>query len=299
MTELCKVCGTRSAENHPVNGDYFEQTCEYCGHFKITGSASSMSWDGENPLQKIRGYVRRFNASKETPWLTSENIPSILNSPFPTVSERAEFLLQQVHLESKYLGAKIDVLDKKYLGLTYSLVDSDIRFLSDFLESEGLIQSHKSTTSLSLTLTPAGYVKVETYKRASRNNSKTVFVAMWFSPNVQSAYDSGIKEAIKNCGYEPIRIDEVHHHERIDDRILRCIREAEFVVADLTGHRGGVYFEAGFAIALNKPVIWCCRTDHFKDAHFDVNHYHIIEWESESELKLKLEDRLIGLFGRS
>jgi nucleoside 2-deoxyribosyltransferase len=299
MTELCKVCCIKSAENHPVDGDYFEQTCDYCGHFKITGSAVSAAWNGENMIQKLRGYVQRFNASNQMPWLTSENIPSILNSPFPTVSERAELLLQQVHSETTYLGAKIDVLNKKYFGLTYSLVDSDIRFLSDFLESEGFVQSHKSTSSLSLTVTPAGYVKVETYKRTSKNNSKNVFVAMWFSPEVQAAYDSGIKEAIKNCGYEPIRIDEVHHHEKIDDKILRSIQEAKFVVADLTGHRGGVYFEAGFAMALNKPVIWCCRTDHFKDAHFDVNHYHIIEWDSELDLKQKLEDKLIGLFGRS
>ncbi|MEK7344774.1 MAG: nucleoside 2-deoxyribosyltransferase [Pseudomonadota bacterium] len=298
MSELCKICSTKSAKSNPVDGDYYEQFCEYCGHFKISGSAAETYLEGDKAIQKLRGHIHRFNASEDIPCLTTENIPSIVNSPFPTVAERAEFLLQQVHLETKYLGAKIEVLSKKYLGLTYSLVDNDIRFLSDYLESEGLVQAYKSTSSLSLSVTPAGYAFIENYKRFSKPDAKTAFVAMWFASEVQSAYSNGIKEVIKNCGYEPIRVDEVHHHEKIDDRILRSIRDADFVVADLTGHRGGVYFEAGFAIALNKPVIWTCRSDHFGGAHFDVNHYQFIVWESDSDLQKKLEDKLVGLFGR-
>ncbi len=34
-----------------------------------------------------------------------------------------------------------------------------------------------------------------------------------------------------------------------------------FMIADFTGHRGGVYFEAGFAHGLGIPVIWTCRED--------------------------------------
>lgn len=298
MTEICKVCGTKSAENHVSDGDYYDQTCDVCGHFRITGSAAATEWTGDNCLQKLRGHIHRFNCSNQIPILNSEGIKAIIEAPFPTVSERAGYLLKQVHAETKYLGAKIEVLHKKYLGITYSLVDSDIRFLSDYLHSEGLVQTYKSTTSLSLSLTPQGFAQVETYKSLGTPFARTAFVAMWFAPEVQAAYDIGIKTAIKNCGYEPIRIDEVHHHEKIDDKILRSIQEADFVVADLTGHRGGVYFEAGFAIALNKPVIWSCRTDCFDNAHFDVNHYHIIKWDTELDLKVKLEDKLIGLFGR-
>ena len=121
---------------------------------------------------------------------------------------------------------------------------------------------------------------------------------MWFSNEIQDAWEFAIKPAIKSCGYQPIRIDEVHHHEKIDDQILRHIRESEFVVADLTGHRGGVYFEAGFALALGKPVIWTCRADDFDGAHFDVNHYHIIKWKTHDELREFLNNKLVALFGK-
>ena len=36
------------------------------------------------------------------------------------------------------------------------------------------------------------------------------------------------------------------------------IRKAEIVIADFTGQKAGVYFEAGFAMALKKEVYWTC-----------------------------------------
>jgi len=39
--------------------------------------------------------------------------------------------------------------------------------------------------------------------------------------------------------------------------------ECRFIVADFTGQRGGVYFEAGYALGLRKPVIWTCKRDWF------------------------------------
>lgn len=40
------------------------------------------------------------------------------------------------------------------------------------------------------------------------------------------------------------------HSNKIDDEIIGEIRRSAFIVADFTGHRGGVYFEAGFAMGL-------------------------------------------------
>lgn len=59
------------------------------------------------------------------------------------------------------------------------------------------------------------------------------------------------------------------HTDRIDDKILAEIRRSGLLVADFTGHRQGVYFEAGFALGLDVPVIWCCREDEIEKAHFE------------------------------
>jgi len=51
----------------------------------------------------------------------------------------------------------------------------------------------------------------------------------------------------------------VHHNEKICDKIVSEIRKSRLLVADFTDNRGGVYFEAGFAMGLSIPVIWMCR----------------------------------------
>lgn len=76
------------------------------------------------------------------------------------------------------------------------------------------------------------------------------------------------------------------------------------MVADLTGYRGGVYFEAGFAKGLGKPVIFTCRKDWFdgvlssegkpikEKVHFDINHQNIIVWENPEDLKKRIVNRI-------
>jgi nucleoside 2-deoxyribosyltransferase len=46
----------------------------------------------------------------------------------------------------------------------------------------------------------------------------------------------------------------VFHNDDINFAILAEIRRAQFIVADITGARGGVYFEAGFAKALGRDA---------------------------------------------
>jgi nucleoside 2-deoxyribosyltransferase len=115
---------------------------------------------------------------------------------------------------------------------------------------------------------------------------------MSFDPTLDTAYTEGIQPAVSDCGFAPVRIDRVHHNEKICDRILAELRLAQFMVADFTLHRAGVYFEAGFAMGLGRPVIWTCRKDDLPNAHFDTRQYNHIEWETPSELRAKLVDRI-------
>jgi hypothetical protein len=86
------------------------------------------------------------------------------------------------------------------------------------------------------------------------------FVAMSFDKDLDEVYETGIRAAIEaDCGFQAHRMDRVHHDEQITVKMLVDIRRAEFMAADFTGHKSGVYFEAGFAAALDKKVIWTCR----------------------------------------
>lgn len=127
-------------------------------------------------------------------------------------------------------------------------------------------------------------------------NIKKVFIAMWFDDSMKKARGQ-IGAAIKSCGYEPMIINDKEHNNQIVPEILKEIEDSEFVVADLTGQRGGVYFEAGYAVAKNKELILCCEKEEEKDIHFDVKQINTILWKNEQELKEKLAKRIKATVG--
>lgn len=75
--------------------------------------------------------------------------------------------------------------------------------------------------------------------------------------------------------------------------IVAEIRKSSFLIADFTGDRGGVYFEAGFAKGLGIPVIFSCKKGEWTDKlHFDTRQYNHIIWETPTDLAVKLQNRI-------
>jgi len=85
-----------------------------------------------------------------------------------------------------------------------------------------------------------------------------------------------------------VRIDLEPHNDNIVDRIIAEIRTCQFMVADFTGQKAGVYFEAGFAKGLGREVIWTCKEDDFKNVHFDIAQFSHIIWKNSAELRSRL-----------
>jgi nucleoside 2-deoxyribosyltransferase len=136
-----------------------------------------------------------------------------------------------------------------------------------------------------------GWFEIE--KNLEMNYSKQVFVAMWFDKSLDKA-TLKIEEAIKDCGLKVMRIDRKEHNNEISGEILHEIMNSRIVIADVTGQRNGVYFEAGFALGHQKSVIWSCRSDDLKNVHFDTRQYNHIVWENEDDLYTKLKDRILA-----
>ena len=175
--------------------------------------------------------------------------------------------------------------------------DTDFAFVLDTMLSNNLInvKIKKSGDGSLLIASPiviAEHGWMEIQKNIELNYSKQVFIAMNFAPEMDSVY-LVIKKAVSELGYDPMRIDKKEHNNEISGEILYEIKNSYFVVADVTGHRNGVYFEAGFALGQNKPVIWCCREDD-KNLHFDTRQYNHIFWKNEEQLYEKLKDRILG-----
>lgn len=136
-----------------------------------------------------------------------------------------------------------------------------------------------------------GWKRLDEIKRNLKDSSQA-FVAMWFNAKMQDAYSKGFYPALSKTDYNPLKIDDKEHNNKICDEIEAEIKKSSLLVADLTGHRPGVYYEAGLAKGLGIPVIWSCHTDNFKERHFDINQYNCIEWNTPEDLEEKLIKRI-------
>jgi nucleoside 2-deoxyribosyltransferase len=156
----------------------------------------------------------------------------------------------------------------------------------------GLLEHRNLKTGIEeYRLSITGWEKVDELRKKSPGGDQC-FVAMWFDESLAEVWINGFKPAIEAAGYKPIRIDLIEHNEKICDRIISEIRRSSLVVADFTGNRGGVYFEAGFARGLGLEVISTCREDDVAKLHFDTRQYNHITWTDYKELKEKLEHRI-------
>ncbi len=118
---------------------------------------------------------------------------------------------------------------------------------------------------------------------------------MMFSADMTSIYENGYKPVIQSLNYAAMRIDEKDYTGSIIDEIKSEITDSVALIADLTGNRGGVYYEAGIAKGLqlcNHPIklVLTCKQDYFDEekVHFDVSGDKILLYENESDLKAKL-----------
>src|SRR4030095_3136023 len=87
------------------------------------------------------------------------------------------------------------------------------------------------------------------------------------------------------------RVDEQIFDGNIMQRVYNQIAKADIIVAEMTGKNANVFYETGYAHALNKRVILI--TKDANDIPFDLIHYPHIVYEGKiATLKSQLESRI-------
>jgi hypothetical protein len=145
--------------------------------------------------------------------------------------------------------------------------------------------SAPATATLNVGTTPA----------AEPAKKKVVFVAMPFTEEFEDVYQFGIYSTIRRCGYMCEKVDESAFAGSIVDRIMDGIRNAEFIVADLSQEKPNVYLEVGYAWGMNKPVILVAREG--QRLHFDLSHHKCIFYKNIGKLAESLEKAVLEMFG--
>ena len=294
IDDACVICGGDS-KRRAWTGDFFENECPRCGRFEITPKAVVCERTPEI-CRKLAGWVRDRNRERVVPRITSDMLRRMASLPLPSIAERAERLLLEALHGQERLNNGFNLDEPRFVAATYSWDLEEMRVLQELLKRRGWIE-YVAYGQRGGEVTAEGHLAADELS-AKRGHSEEVFVAMSFSPDMVPSYERGLQVGIERAGYAPVRVDRTEHVNRIDDEIVARIRKSAFVVADFTDQKAGVYFEAGFALGLNLPVIWTCRDDDIDNLHFDVRQYNCIGWTDEADLARRLQLRIEAIVGR-
>ena len=64
-----------------------------------------------------------------------------------------------------------------------------------------------------------------------------------------------IAPAAKDCGYDPVRADQISEPGLITSQVIQHVVEDDLVIADLTGRNPNVFYELALRHAVKKPVV--------------------------------------------
>jgi hypothetical protein len=267
--------------------------CDRCKQFKITDSGYSELSAYRQQRYLLTALFRNWTGD-EWPEIGFNSIPRLLRqAPRLGVSEQLDRLLDLLARATHKLGAFSNFNTRNDYPLLAARGQDEVEYLLDALGQMTYVWRDLATKQT--TVTPSGWKRLEEAQKSGKD-SRFAFVAMSFDSSLTILYDSAVEPAIRSAGYEPIRIDRQESLNTIDDEMIGQMRRARFMVADFTGQRPSVYFEAGFMRGLGRNVIWMCSKEEIdsRKVHFDVRQYPFIAWESHDDARERLYKRILA-----
>lgn len=301
----CPVCQETSGTSDQSVASPFmtDVTCPRCGQFRLVAPLGQREFQAgglhESRAHFLSAVLREANDNGAPLTVTSDELDDLLSRVVP-----ARTPLDSIDRILVYLGSRPSRGFFDDYAVNYSHDRSvaavkdtrDMKYLCDLAAELGLVED----TGHGLRLTVKGWERTDELRRAIPPRS-LVFVAMWFDKGLDPAWKDAIRPALEDLGLDARRIDFVEHTDRTDERILLEIAKSRLVVADFTGNRGGVYFEAGYALGRGIPVVWTCKKGYFdrNPLHFDTRQYNHILWENEPDLRERLRVRVEAILSLS
>jgi len=284
--------------------------CEVCGSYLASSDLYERLRDcqvNEALLPYLSAHVRQATDAGEEAELTTENWEQFARGRMSVpVSQRLQRLMELVAARSS-VGEWLAIDNQRKLLASLDMKDQEeLDFVLAHLHASGLMnrgwvggrsdgQGGETDTKLGLQLTVTGWNAVAPIGSGVPG---TCFVAMSFHASLNTAFSEGIVPAVEtDCGLRVLRVDRVHHNDNITDRIIGGIRTAQFLIADFTLQRQGVYYEAGFAQGLGRQVIRTCRATDFDKLHFDTRQFFHLKWNEPADLRAALADHIRATVG--
>ncbi|MGA2679534.1 MAG: hypothetical protein ABSF37_09580 [Sedimentisphaerales bacterium] len=334
--ESCPLCETSCTYYYPqqkIDTDDGKQwvywiECPVCGKYAITTEAKDCLRDnpnrkenryiissvtrnlyesGEENISIISGITQKSSKSEFmiTAKMLRDDLEFQVNflSKMPkSVLDKAALLMQYIGRKSGHPGDSVLVRPSQYYPLCFCKNAEELTFYIDHLSEDEDIKIVEGPAAgcedYNLSLTAEGWRKIESLTKPNLG-SKQTFVAMYFDESLKEIFTKGISLLEEDTGFKMYRVDQEQFNEKICDRIIADIRKSRFLIADVTGLRHAVFFEAGYAMGLGLPVIFTCKEGTKIEGCFDTRQYNHIIWENAEDLKSKLKDRILATIGRA
>ena len=117
------------------------------------------------------------------------------------------------------------------------------------------------------------------FKNIKRDRvNRQCFVIMPFADEFREVYEV-IRETVESLDYDCVRADERYLSGSIMDDVTDSIEMADLIIADFTGKNPNVFFEAGYAAAIKKPLIQIAQS--VNDLPFDVKHLRTFAYNTK------------------
>ncbi len=328
----CPICGKLGAEinTNGINDPLYHYNCENCGCFFVpdphrTSDLGTRLVDKFN-VQHLKSYLfyhpselrpiicdsDYFNKHVTEEFVRIYNLtPEMVESWYPkNFAEKIDKILLYFDSKTKFIGEKvyydritlkniyfIDAFNLKREDFIYDKHLSQINYYNYFLKKNDFLTVYEPNLmyqkywkhEVEIQLNPKGLARIDELQKNQINN-KNVFVAMKFGEETKELRER-IKEGLK--GFSVRIMDEIEHNHQIVPEMLYEIRNSRFVIAELSHHNNGAYYEAGYALGLGKEVIHICDKKELKSGlHFDVAQVNTIFYDSIDEIPEKLRKRI-------
>lgn len=330
----CLICNFPQLQDESdlqIGCDKKRFECYRCGRYLIDNDTIRWLLDNQISLRQranLSGWIRErqlllneTNDTSDLPFINSDNLKELLNLQTPTVDEKSIKLMNYLAKKYPIAGMKfptiidnIKKIDKTFENNTFSPEYNSQRNSNNFTyhimsigwaqdvdELNYLLYDYLSSYKKYLyddarKITPSGWAFIN-----ENPDSQKAFIATKFEPTLKKFQKEWAESAIRDAGYDPIRMDDHNHNNIIDDEMILKIRQSKFIVVDFYDNNNGAYYEAGFARGLNKDVICICPENLLNDKkiHFDTNHYLFIQYDMNNgkELKRRLLERILATIG--
>lgn len=299
MPDKCPVCLNRHSESANVtsgaDGLGHLIDCPVCGRFYVPRTA----WDdyldpqshvggklSEVARARLAHVVKTWTASSR-PSLTSDFLERFTNDgcPGPSPAEQATEAIRFVGDFVSKTGEHLDRLPPEFYAVIGASNPTMAGRLATELQQRGLLDGvpvKPPPDLLGVGLTLDGWERYEAEKRG-RVAGNYGFIAMQFDDGVLDPFvEQVVKPTVRDeIGYDLVDMRNVARAGVIDNIMRAQIRDAAFVIVDLTHDNSGAYWEAGYAEGLGKPVIYICERSKFDETHFDTNHCTTVLWSAD------------------